>query len=308
MATHASTESTAGAESLLESTLKELGVEPYIERVSPLLTEYGVRVAGALVFLLASLWLSSLAAKASKGALERAKVETTLARYLSNMARVLVIVLAVVTCMAIVGIPVTSLAALIGAGGLAAGLALQGSLSNIAAGAALSITRPFRVGDRVVVAGQTGIVKEISLFTTMLDTPDNRRIIIPNGQIFGTVIENMTYNPLRRVEVDVGVSYGADMNATRRALEKAAGRVSVREPSEPPKIMVTAFADSSVNWRVCVWVPTEKFLDGREEAFHAIRASLDEAGIEIPFPQRVVHLRGDGSQRTVHGSQSDMGG
>lgn len=308
MATHASTESTAGAESLLESTLKELGVEPYIERVSPLLTEYGVRVAGALVFLLVALWLSSLAARASKRALERAKVETTLARYLSNMARVLVIVLAVVTCMAIVGIPVTSLAALIGAGGLAAGFALQGSLSNIAAGAALSFTRPFKVGDRVVVAGQTGIVKEIGLFTTVLDTPDNRRIIIPNNQIFGTVIENMTHNPLRRVEIDVGVSYSADMQATRRALLHAVERVAVRDTSETSIVFVTGFGESSVNWRVCVWVPTDRFLDGREQAHDAIRAALDEAGIEIPFPQRVVHLRGDGSQRTVHGSQPEMRG
>lgn len=279
-----------GEPSFIDETLRGLGVETYWDRISPLITEYGVRVLGALAFLLIALYLAGAASRATVRALEKVHTEVTLARFLSNVARVLVMVLAIITCMAIVGIPVTSFAAMLGAAGLAVGFALQGSLSNVAAGAALSITRPFKVGDFVVIAGQTGNVFEIGLFTTSLNTPDNRRIIIPNSQIFGNIIENMTFNPVRRVEIDVGVSYKADMRATRAALLRAAERVEVRVNDPAPTILCMAFADSSVNWRVCVWVPKDKFFDGRQQTFQAIRDSLDESGIEIPFPQRVVHM------------------
>lgn len=282
--------SNPSAGGVVESTLREMGVQSYWEKVAPLVTEYGVRVAGALLFLLVALYVAGFAARAARQALERSHIEVTLARFLSSMVRVVVLALAVLTCMSIVGIPVTSFAALLGAGGLATGLALQGSLSNIAAGAALSITRPFKVDDFVVIAGQTGIVKDIGLFATSLDTPDNRRIIIPNGQIFGAIIENMTYNTVRRVEVDVGTAYDADLAIVRAALEGAARAVESRVDDPPPLVMTTAFADSAVQWKVCVWAPKERFLECRQQMYHAIKRSLDESGVDIPFPQRVVRV------------------
>ncbi|MDX2116432.1 MAG: mechanosensitive ion channel family protein [Planctomycetota bacterium] len=284
----------AGNPSVVENTLRSLGVETYWDRLAPVVTQYGVRVVGACLFLFVALYFSGVAGRGVRRALERSKIEVTLARFLGNVSRVLILVLAVLTCMGMVGIPITSFAALLGAGGLATGLALQGSLSNVAAGAALSITRPFKVGDFVSIASQMGIVDEIGLFSTALNTPDNRRIIIPNGQIFGTVIENMTHNPVRRAEVLVGVSYGADMHETREVLARAAGEVMDRVADPPPLIMVDSFGDSSVIWRVCVWAPKEKFLDARQQLFFAVRRGLDSAGIEIPFPQRVVRVVKDG--------------
>ncbi len=276
---------------VVKETLRELGVESYWQKVSPLVTEYGVRVAGALLFLLVALYVGGVAARATGRALERGHVERTLARFLSTAVRALVLVLAAITCMSIVGIPVTSFAAMLGAGGLAVGLALQGSLSNIAAGAALSLTRPFRVGDAVVVAGQRGLVDEIGLFTTALNTPDNRRIIIPNGQIFGTIIENITYHPLRRLEIPVGVGYGADIERTRAALLGAVRGVGGIAAHPAAEAHLQGFGDFAVMWEVHVWVSNNDRLGVKDAAIREIKRALDAEGIEIPFPQRVVHMR-----------------
>ncbi len=280
-----------GGGELVQGTLRELGVESYWQKVSPLVTQYGFRVAGALLFLFVAMYLAGVAARAMRKALERTHVETTLALFLSSLARVVVLVMAVLTCMSIVGIPVTSFAAMLGAGGLAVGLALQGSLSNIAAGAALSITRPFRVGDLVVVAAQRGIVDEIGLFTTVLHTVDNRRVIIPNGQIFGTIIENITYHPVRRVQVMVGVAYGAEIDRTRGVLLGAARAVPGRCDEPPPEVVLTALGDSAVMWEVNLWARSDDLIRVREALIREVKSALDSAGIEIPFPQRVVHVR-----------------
>jgi small conductance mechanosensitive channel len=280
-----------GTNELVKGTLRELGVETYWQKVSPLVTEYGLRVAGALVFLLISMYVAGVAARALRRALERTHVETTLARFLSNVTRVVVIVMAVLTCMSIVGIPITSFAAMLGAGGLAVGLALQGSLSNIAAGAALSITRPFRVGDAVVVAGQRGIVDEIGLFTTILTTIDTRRIIIPNGQIFGTIIENTTHHPVRRVQVVVGVAFSADIDRTRAALLEAVRAAAGRVDDPAPQVILSGLNESAVTWELNLWARGEEMVAAREALIRETKRALDAAGIEVPVPQRIVHLR-----------------
>lgn len=276
---------------LMKGTLRELGVESYWERISPLVTEYGVRVIGALLFLFIAMYIAGVASRATLRALERAKVEATLAHFLASVARVLVIGLAVITCMSIVGIPVTSFAAVVGAGGLAVGLALQGSLSNIAAGAALSITRPFRVGDFVVVAAQKGVVDEIGLFTTILHTPDNRRVIIPNGQIFGTIIENVTHHPVRRVQLNIGVDMNADIDSTRAALNAAVRAVAERTESPEPQVLITGFGDFAQLWEVNLWARSDDLIRAKESLIREAKRSLDAAGIAIPLPQRVIHVR-----------------
>lgn len=276
---------------LVKGTLRELGVETYWQKVSPLITEYGLRVVGALVFLLVAMYVAGVAARAMRRALERTHVETTLALFLSSLARVVVIVMAVLTCMSIVGIPITSFAAMLGAGGLAVGLALQGSLSNIAAGAALSITRPFRVGDAVVVAGQRGIVDEIGLFTTILNTVDSRRIIIPNGQIFGTIIENTTHHPVRRVQVVVSVAFSADIDRTRAVLLEAVRAVPGRVEDPAPQVILSGLGDFAVTWELNVWSRGEDMVPAREALISETKRALDAAGIEVPVPQRVVHLK-----------------
>ena len=201
------------------------------------------------------------------------------------------LIIAAVTCLSIFGVPSTMFATAIGAGGLAIGLALQGSLSNIAAGAMLAIFRPFKLSDVVVLSDHTGTVSEIDLFTTRLDTFDNRRIIIPNSQVFGKVIENITHNKVRRAEVKVGVDYSADPDETRKVLMAAAQGVPGRATEPEPAVVLDAFGDSSVNWIVRVWAPTPDFLKVRDAANREVWYALAKAKIGIPFPQRVLHIK-----------------
>ncbi len=267
-------------------------IDQTVDAIGPLLAEYGLQVLGALVFLVVALFLSGWAARASRRALERARIEQTLARFVGKAVRIAILVLAIITCLHIFGVPMTSVAAVVGASGIAVGLALQGSLSNIAAGAMLAIFRPFRVSDMVVLAGHTGRVVDIDLFTTHLDTPDNRRIILPNNQIVGNVIENITRNPIRRVEVNVGVEYSADLDRTRDVLTRAAAAVPGCASDPPPIVRLDSLGDSAVLWKVFVWAPRDQFHEVRDAATRRVKKDLDEAGIGIPFPQRVVHMRG----------------
>lgn len=279
------------------SLIHDVGVDEYVAKVSPLLTEYGVRAIGAIVFLLLSLWAARWASKATRRALDRAGIEATLAAFLSKVARIVILVIAAVTCLSIFGVPSTMFATAIGASGLAVGLALQGSLTNIAAGAMLAIFRPFKISDVVVLSGHTGTVAEIDLFTTRIDTFDNRRIILPNNQVFGAIIENITHNPVRRADVDVGVDYSADVDKTRSVLEQAAKSVPGRVNDPEPMVVLSGFGDSAVNWQVRVWSPTPDFLQVRQATAREIKYALDKAGIGIPFPQRVVRVIGSGPEK-----------
>jgi small conductance mechanosensitive channel len=198
--------------------------------------------------------------------------------------------LTALTCLSYFGIETTSFAALIGAAGLAIGLAFQGTLSNFAAGAMLLIFRPYKVGDTITSGNYQGTVAEIALFTTEVDTFDGRRIIIPNSSINGSVIENVTYHRLRRVDVPVGVAYDADIDATRRALERALTMVTqaVRDPA--PDVVLVGLGDSAVNWTVRVWATQKDFGLAKQALIRAVKMELDQAGIGIPFPQMDVHL------------------
>jgi small conductance mechanosensitive channel len=264
-------------------------VESYWDRISPMLTDYGVRVGGAVVLLLLAWFASGYLARWMRVSLEKKHVEMTLARFLSKIVRWLLLIASVLACLSIFGVNITSFAAVLASAGLAVGLALQGSLSNLAAGAALSILRPFKIGDSVVVAGQRGMVDDIDLFATHLDTPDNRRIIIPNNQIFGTIIENITYHPLRRVEVDVGVEYGADIDRTRAVLEQAARGSRGVTAERPAEIELIRLGASSVDWQVRAWVARDDMPGARHELIRAVKQALDRERIGIPFPQMVVH-------------------
>lgn len=284
----------------VQGTLRELGVESYWQQVSPLITQYGFRVLAALGFLIVALYAASLAARATRRALERGHIEPTLAAFCSNIARALILVMAVLTCMGIVGIPVTSFAAMLGAGGLAVGLALQGALSNIAAGAALSITRPFKVGDSVVVAGQRGIVDEIGLFSTILHTDDNRRIIIPNGQIFGTIIENMTHHPVRRLTVVVQVALDEDVDGTRGVLLNSLRNLPGIESNPTPSVVLTGMTDAAIEWEIHAWARIERLAAARESVIRELKRALEAAGIQRPLVRRhiqVEHVDGDRSDR-----------
>lgn len=255
-------------------------------------TTYGMKVLGALVFLLLAWivagWISRLV---SRG-LTRAKLDLTLSKFLATATKWAVIAMSIVACLGIFGIQTASFAAVIGAAGLAIGLAFQGSLSNLAAGAMLLVFRPFKVGDAVVVAGQSGIVDEIELFTTQLDTADNRRIILPNSAIFGTVIENQSYHAFRRGTINLCISYDAGVDQTRAVLTEAVHSVRDQEPSKAAEIALAKLGPSGMDWEVRVWAPTPKLGAVLENAAVAVKNALDGAGITIVVPP---HARQKGS-------------
>ncbi len=253
-------------------------------------TYYGIRAMFVVILMVLAWTISSWAAALVRGGLRRVKFDETLTTFLSKFVRWLILGLTALTCLSYFGVETTSFAAVIGAAGLAIGLAFQGTLSNFAAGAMLLIFRPYKIGDVVNVAGNVGKVYEIELFTTAIDTFDNRRFIIPNSEIFGAVIENITYHPVRRIEVAVGTSYSADIDATRRVLENAIQTVSQRVNEPEPTVVLSGLGASTVDWAVRVWARRDEFGDVKQALIRAVKIELDQAGIEIPYPQIDVHL------------------
>lgn len=263
---------------------------------TPLLIDYGTKVVGAIVFLFGAWIVAGWCRRIVRRALERAHFDSTLTIFFASATRWAVLLMAVLACLGIFGIPTTSFAAAIGAAGLAIGLAFQGSLSNVASGVMLLIFRPFAVGDFVNAGGVTGSVTEVGLFTTTFDTPDNRRIIVPNSLIFGQTIENVTFHEKRRVNVDVGTEYSADLDRVREVLEKAIPGIPgvLEEPA--PQVFLSALGASSIDWQVRVWCSTAEYWTVHQATVRATKKALDEAGIGIPFPQMDVHLDGGLSQ------------
>ncbi|MEE2705911.1 MAG: mechanosensitive ion channel domain-containing protein [Planctomycetota bacterium] len=254
------------------------------------LQDFLMKVMGVIVLLfvawVAAGWLGRLARKA----MLKARLDETLTKFFSKFIRWAVLILALLACLGVFGVETTSFAAVIGAAGLAIGLAFQGTLGNFAAGIMLLMFRPFKVGDIVNVAGQTGKVDEIELFTTTIDTPDNRRIIIPNGSVFGSVIENISHHSTRRVDVAVGSDYSADLDATRDILTRVATNLSGRLDDPEPAVVLLELGGSSIDWSVRVWCNSADFWGVKQALTRDVKNALDQAGIGIPFPQMDVHM------------------
>jgi small conductance mechanosensitive channel len=246
----------------------------------------------ALLLMIAAFLLASWVKRMTFRSLEKTKLDLTLTKFFSNFARYGILIIAVVAILGYLGIETASFAAVLAAAGFAIGLAFQGTLSNFSAGIMLLVFRPFRVGDVVTVDGVTGKVEEIELFTTHLNTFDNRRLIVPNGNIFGSTIENITFHEKRRVDVAVGTDYGADLNETRQTLTEAATGVEGRLVEDDVQIVLMGLGDSAIDWEVRIWSPTSDYLVVRDRLTQAVKDRLDAAGIGIPFPQRDLHLDG----------------
>ena len=222
------------------------------------------------------------------------KVDLTLGKFLAKAVRNVLMIIVAMAVLGYFGIDVTAFAAVLAAAGFAVGMALQGTLSNFAAGVMLLIFRPFKVDEYIRVAGTEGKVEEIDLFTTRLNALDNRHLIIPNGEIFGSLLENYTRNETRRVDVNVGAAYEADLDETRRALEKAVQMVQMQglASHENGQVYLDQLGGSSVDWQLRVWCKPQDFFDVREQLTEAAKRSLDAAGISIPFPQMDVNVVG----------------
>ncbi|MEM1109576.1 MAG: mechanosensitive ion channel domain-containing protein [Planctomycetota bacterium] len=265
-----------------------------VQAVWPLIEKYVIPLALAIVILVVAVIVGKIIAKIVSNATRKAKVDETLARFFGKLVFYAVVTLGVIAALGRVGVEVTAFAAILAAAGFAVGMALSGTLSNFAAGVMLLIFRPFKVGDVISAAGITAKVNEIELFTTTFDTPDNRRIIVPNSSIFGGTIENISHHGERRVDVAVGCDYSADIDKTREVLTAAVESVEGRIDGDGRgfQVFLGELGASSVDWAVRVWFPAADYWGKKEELTRAVKMHLDEAGIGIPFPQMDIHVDG----------------
>ncbi len=251
---------------------------------------YGLNVVAAFAILIAGLIASGWARKATVRALSRVdRFDDTLTTFFASIVRYLVIAITVMAVLSQFGIETTSLVAVLGAAGLAVGLALQGTLSSVAAGVMLLIFRPFKVGDYVEVAGQAGTVDALTLFVTELNTPDNVHIIIPNAEVWGTAVVNYSYNSTRRVDLVMGIDYGDDIDKAMTALNEEIAKDNRIHQSPEPFVAVTELADSSVNLVIRVWCDSGNYWGVKFDLTKAFKQRFDAEGISIPFPQTVIH-------------------
>ena len=258
-------------------------------------------VVVAIVLIIVVLIIAGWAGRLTVKAANKARVEQTLAKFFGNLVKWALLVIGALTVLQTVGVEITSFAAVIAAMGFAIGLALSGTLGNVAAGVMLLVFRPYRVGDVISVNGVTAKVDEIELFTTTFDTPDNRRIIMPNSEIFGNTIENVTYHGTRRVDVAVGTAYEADIDKAREVLMNAARSVEGRDASQEPVVYLSELGGSSIDWAVRVWTATADYWAVKERLTRDIKYALDQADIGIPYPQRDLHLPGPIEVKVTNG-------
>ncbi|MBO6575974.1 MAG: mechanosensitive ion channel [Rhodothermales bacterium] len=260
-----------------------------IEQILVTVGGYIPRAVGAILVLIATFWLSKRMGRAIFRSVE-GRLDVTLAKFFGSLTRYGVLTIGILACLRVFGIETTSLAALIGAAGLAVGLALQGTLSNFSSGIMLVLFRPFQVGDVVEVGSTVGKVAGVSLFNTEIDTFDNKRIIVPNGSVFGNTITNYNFHPTRRVDVVVGTAYDADIRTARQVMLDTASAVEGVLEDPAPQVYLDGLGGSSIDWKVRVWVQTPDFWRVKEEVTENVKYALDEADIGIPFPQLDVHL------------------
>lgn len=268
-----------------------------VERLSNEMIDFagkkGPAIIGALVIFVIAWIISKWVRRILINALDRAHVDSLLAKFFGNIARWGVVAFAVVTCMGTLGIETTSLAALIGATGLAVGLALQGNLGNLASGVLLLIFRPFKIGDSVVVAGQAGVVDGIDLFTTNLDTADNRRIIVPNNAIFSGIIENQTYHPRRAVTITITVATHHNLDRTRELLltiPHAAATDGMKGlVADPAPTAVLQEISPATVWQLTMLVDTAEHAGARPALLRATKALMEREQL-APAPP-VTHVR-----------------
>jgi small conductance mechanosensitive channel len=261
-----------------------------MEKLQTLGMEYGVKILGALVILIIGMWAAKQLKKGIVKVMEKRNVDPTLISFATSMLYVVMQIFVIVAALEKLDIKTTSFVAILGAAGLAVGLALQGSLANFAAGVLMIIFKPTKVGDFVDAGGAKGTVVEISIFTTIINTMDNKKVIVPNGKLMGDNITNYSANDTRRVDLVAGISYADDIDKARAAIQSALAEVGGILESPVPDILVSEMADSSVNFAVRPWCKPSDYWSVYFGVTEAIKKKFDAEGICIPFPQRDVHL------------------
>ncbi len=260
------------------------------ENIVQLAILWGSQLLLALVVLGVGMWLSGWLARRIDRRMEKLEVEVTLRRFLRSLISLSLKVLVVITVASMLGVATTSFIAVLGAAGLAVGLALQGSLSNFAGGVLLILFKPYKVGDYVEMQDTSGTVHGIQLLYTVLRTPDNKQVFVPNGPVANGNIVNYSTQPTRRVDMQFGIGYGSSIDLAKDTLAellKADDRVLTDPPAQ---IVVAELADNSVNIKVRAWTESGDYWGVYFDMQEAVKKRFDAAGLEIPFPQRDVHL------------------
>jgi small conductance mechanosensitive channel len=263
-----------------------------------LLVEYGLQVLGAVAIYVIGRWIAKVVSNVMSRALTRAKVDPTLVPFIENLTYIALMVFVVIAALARLGVQTASVVAVLGAAGLAVGLALQGSLANFASGVLLLIFKPFKVGDFIEAGGTKGTVKAIHIFNTTLCSPDNVKIIVPNGQITGGNISNFTANATRRVDLVMSVSYDDDLKKAQRVIESVLKADQRILPEPAPMVAVSELADSSVDFVVRPWVKTSDYWAVYFDLTAKMKMAFDENGISVPFTSYDVYVKNADGAKT----------
>lgn len=270
--------------------MENMNLQHIWDQAAGLISTWGLSVVGAVVVLVLGLFAAKIGRGWSRRTLRRTKLDETLIPFISSLVYYMILAFVLIAVLGLFGIPTTSFIAVLGAAGLAVGLALQGTLSNFAAGVMLLIFRPFRKGDYVEAGGQEGVVREIGVFASSLDTLDNVSIVLPNSAIWGGTIKNFTSNTLRRNDMVIGISYGDDISVAKDIITQvlAADPRVVKDPE--PLIAVKDLGESSVDLLIGPWCSPDDYWGLRFDLFEKIKLALEKGGCSIPFPQHDVHL------------------
>ncbi len=265
-------------------------IQENMDTIVALAVQYGSKLLLALAILLIGWWFISHLLKLMDKAMDRQKVEVTLQRFLLSFCNIALKIVLLIIVASMIGVETASLIAMLGAAGLAVGLALQGSLSNFAGGVLILFFKPFKAGDVIEAQGYVGHVEEIQIFNTIIRTLDNQRVYIPNGLLSNGCVKNIFAEPTRRVDMTFGISYGDDILKAKKVLQDVvdANEMILKDPAAD--IFVSEHADSSINFVVRPWCQSDNYWPVYFGTMEAVKLAFDKEGITIPFPQRDVHF------------------
>ncbi|TDE01355.1 mechanosensitive ion channel family protein [Flavobacterium sandaracinum] len=266
-------------------------VKEYLDKIVKFAIEYTPKLIGGIIVLLIGLWVTKMISKAIGKSLAKSSIDQSLIPFLTSLTNIVLKALVIITVMGMIGIEMTSFVAIIGAAGLAVGLALSGTLQNFAGGVIILIIKPFKIGDFIEAQGFTGTVKEINIFSTLLNTPDKKLVIIPNGPLSTGALINYSAEPLRRVDWKFGIAYGDNVENFKKALNQfiADDERILKEPIS--FIGLSELGDSSVNFTVRVWVDTADYWNVFFDMNEKVYTKFPEYDLNIPFPQMDIHIQ-----------------
>jgi len=268
-----------------------LSFESIAAMAQTIMVDWGFRVLGAIVVVIVGRMVAGSLRRATARLMDRPQTDPTLSKFLSSLAYYLILVVAVVAALGMVGIEMASVLTILATAGLAVGLALQGTLSNVAAGVMLLIFRPFKVGDFIEAGGgPKGTVDSIGLFATALNTPDNVHIVVPNSAIYGGTISNYSHHPIRRIDLVMGISYDDDIGLAMKTIKEVLDAESRVLDDPAYQVAVSELADSSVNLVVRPWVNAGEYWPTRFDLTRTLKEQLEAAGCSIPYPQQDVYV------------------